>query len=206
MNKSEILEDLSFLMYLVPFLVSGAYAFYSAYPQELPIPPSEAVYLAVTKSPEVFAIGSVCVMAGLLLRVVPCPPVERHRKILEAIGRLQWVAVSSFGLAIVSALSTMRFSGNVSAVFSLVLEGRYALVFPLFMLILSFLISPAVSLGKVVRIVLSEEGPLILALASPVVMFALWKASLSPSLAFVAGIVVAGIAAAIIAVRPPQRK
>ena len=193
MDRAEALEDLSLLLFLSPLITSAAAAFLYAYPS-LPLPPDAEIYLAVTKSPEVFLIGVVGVLAGLVLPVLATVPAKRRERLLRGAGGLQWVPVLSVVLAVVCAWSSQGLFVDASRVASLFLEGRYNLVFPLVVMFFSLAVNPSLQLVTVGRVLLGEGGAIVLALISPFILFGLWRSSAPPPVASGAALLVVGLA------------
>ncbi|MBI2184914.1 MAG: hypothetical protein HYU39_08160 [Thaumarchaeota archaeon] len=194
MSSKETVDDISLVLYLTPLIVSTAYAFLSV---GIPLPLTSSIYLTVTKSSEVFLIGLAGVLAGLLLEVLTAPKAERTQRLANGSARLQWVAIACFVLAVLSAWSTQGVLPNISSLLTVFIDGRYALAFPLLVLVLSLLINPSVRLGAVGRTLLIDEGPAILAIIAPIVMFLLWRVSASLPLAFASAIITIAISTAI---------
>lgn len=139
MSKKVSSDDLSVLLYMVPFIASGAYALYlwaaSGISSSLP----ESVYLTVTRDPILFLVGTFSVMLGVVLEVSSTGPAERPAKLNSVGNTLQTIALASFVLALVCALYANGFS-NVSGAASDFLTGRFSLVFPVVMVLFSYLI------------------------------------------------------------------
>jgi uncharacterized membrane protein YhaH (DUF805 family) len=148
LSSSGRLADASAVLYLVPFVVSGAYGLYlwaragaSAF-----VPPS--VYLGVTRDPYVFMAGSLAVALGIVLDMRGADPSQRRAKLTSIGGTLQSVAVASFVLALVSAFYANRFV-NVGGAADDFVVGRYGLVFPALMVLFSYLITARFDLRRV---------------------------------------------------------
>lgn len=193
-----MLDDVSLILYMMPFIASTAYAFLSALPTGVPLPLTGSIYLTVTKSLEVFLIGFSGVVAGLLVEIFAVPKAERSQGLVSGSSRLQRLAVACFALAVISAWSIHGIVPNISSMLSIFLEGRYALVFPLLILALSFLILPSIGLGKLLRASLIDEGPVVLALIAPIIMLVLWLASAPLPQAFAASMAIIIISTIII--------
>lgn len=140
MSKKTSSDDASVLLYMVPFIASGVYALYlwaaSGISSVLP----ESVYLTVTRDPILFLVGTFSVMLGVVLEVSSTGPAGRPTKLGSVGSTLQTIAAASFILALVCALYANGFS-NVSGAANDFLVGRFSLVFPLVMLLFSYLIT-----------------------------------------------------------------
>jgi len=140
MNKKVSSDDASVLLYAVPFLASGIYALYlwaaSGISSVLP----GTVYLTVTRNPILFLVGTFSVMLGVVLEVSSTGPAGRPAKLGAVGSTLQTIAAASFILAIVCAFYSNGFS-SVSGAADDFLLGRFDLIFPLVMLLFSYLIT-----------------------------------------------------------------
>lgn len=132
--------DLSALLYLVPFLVPGIYGLYLWVKAGIsPILPS-SVYLAVTRDPIVFVVGTLAVMLGLMVEISGTEQRARTAK-LESIGNnLQSMAVAALVLVLIAAWYANGFT-DLSNMATDFIVGRYGLVFPTILVLLSFLIT-----------------------------------------------------------------
>jgi hypothetical protein len=149
MSKKFSSDDVSILLYMVPFIASGVYALYlwavSGISSVLP----ESVYLTVTRNPILFLVGTFSVLLGVVLEVASAAPSGRPAKLSSVGSTLQNIAVTSFILALVCAFYANGFS-NVSGAASDFLTGRFSLVFPAVMVLFSYLVTARfnlVSLG-----------------------------------------------------------
>ncbi len=140
MSKKVSLDDASVLLYTVPFIASGVYALYlwaaSGISSVLP----ESVYLTVTSDPILFLVGTFSVMLGVVLEVSSAGHAGRPAKLGSVSSTLQTVAAASFILALACALYANGFS-NVSGAANDFLVGKFSLVFPLMILLFSYLIT-----------------------------------------------------------------
>ena len=148
MSSRGYFGDISALLYLSPFAISGAYAIILWVRTGLSyfLPPS--VYLTVTRDPIVFAIGTIAVILGVALDESSVEPSKRGDKV-EGLGKtLQAMAFGSLVLAIASALYANGFR-NISGAANDFTVGRYGLVFPVFLFLMSYLITAKVDLSSV---------------------------------------------------------
>lgn len=147
MNSKGYAGDISALLYLAPFAISGLYAVYlwvlhgvSAF-----LPPS--VYLTVTRDPIVFVAGTAAVFLGLILDESSVGPGDRQKKTEGLSSLLQSMAVASLVLALISALYANGFIGLSGAADDFIV-GRFALVFPAMLVLMSYLITAKFGLGS----------------------------------------------------------
>jgi len=148
MSKKVSSDDASVLLYMVPFIASGVYALYlwatSGISSVLP----GSVYLTVTRDPILFLVGTFSVMLGVTLEVSSTGLAGRPAKLGSVSGTLQTIAAASFILAIVCALYANGFS-NVSGAANDFLSGRFDIIFPLAMLLFSYLITARFNLASI---------------------------------------------------------
>ncbi len=133
-------EDLATVLYLVPFVGALAYGVFlwaqSGISLLLPTP----VYLAVTRDPYLFAIGSVATMVGVIIEVNGTDPAARPAKLLSLGSTLQSIAVAALALVLICAFYTNGFV-DVSGAATDFIVGRYGIVFPATLVLFSYLIT-----------------------------------------------------------------
>ncbi|HUI85744.1 MAG TPA: hypothetical protein VLY21_01145 [Nitrososphaerales archaeon] len=138
MNRAEAYEDLSTVLFLVPFLVAGVYAIVLWVGKGFSALLPTDVYLTVTRDPYVFLIGSFAVFGAVYVDVRSQAVADRPKRLTVLSGTLQKVAAASFILALLCALYA-----NLTNPSNTVLDfivGRYSLVFPALLVLLSYLI------------------------------------------------------------------
>lgn len=131
---------------MVPFLVSGVYGLVLWAQQGLSALLPSVVYLDVTRSPYVFIAGSFAVMAGLVIELRGVEPSRRPAKLSSLGSMLQTVAIASLVLALLAAVYANGL--NLGGAASDFIVGRYALVFPAVMILLSFLLTAQFSFSS----------------------------------------------------------
>ena len=132
--------DLSAVLYLVPFVVPGIYGLYLWIQGGIsPILPSN-VYLTVTRDPYVFIIGSLAVIFGMLVDVNRTDHKDRTAKLATIGNSLQSMAIASLVLVVIAAWYANGFT-NVSGLATDFIVGRYGLVFPAVLVLLSYLVT-----------------------------------------------------------------
>jgi hypothetical protein len=179
MDKIEIVEDVSFLLYMVPILLNGIYALFLWFPQGIGFALPSEVYLKVTKDPVIFLAGFSVICIALLLETQTTPKNMRAEKVEQNISRIRILAFLSLALSIITAWSATGYSSNFINLLSLYTEGRYAMIYPALLLGFSFLIHPSLKFGLKKSHIGYEVVPLILFLLSPVSLFILWRAKLN---------------------------
>ena len=133
-------EDVSTLLFLVPFVASGIYGLVLWVQLGIsPILPT-SVYLTVTRDPVLFIVGSLSVMLGVMIEVNSADPSARQAKLASVGGSLQSIAIASLVLVIISAFYANGFFDLSGAATDFII-GRYALVFPTTLVLLSYLLT-----------------------------------------------------------------
>ncbi|HLQ07183.1 MAG TPA: hypothetical protein VK126_05455 [Nitrososphaerales archaeon] len=133
-------EDISTLLFSVPFLASGIYGFVLWIQSGIsPVLPT-SVYLTVTRDPILFIIGSLSIMLGVMIEVNSADPSGRQAKLASLSNNLQSMAIASLILVIISALYANAFIDLSGAATDFII-GRYALVFPAMLVLLSYLLT-----------------------------------------------------------------
>jgi hypothetical protein len=167
MNRKEMYEEVSFLLLLVPFFAAAAYALYlwalEGFSYYLP----EQVYLGVTRNPDLFLLGILAIILSAVMEVSIEEKARRSEHVLPLSKRLQKLAAASFVLAIITAWYANRFSLDLSGTGADLFGGRYTIVFPALLVLLSFLIVTPVNLRSLAQ---AKTLAIILLLAVPVVI------------------------------------
>jgi hypothetical protein len=182
MEKIELVEDVSFLLYMVPIVLNGIYALFLWFPQGIGFALPSEVYLKVTKDPVIFLVGFSVICIALLLETKTSPENMRVEKVEQNISRMRLLAFLSIALSIISAWSATGYSSDFINLLNIYTEGIYAMIFPALLLGFSFLIQPSIKLGLKISNIVYEVVPLILFLLSPVSLFILWRFNLPASL------------------------
>ncbi|MGB9659434.1 MAG: hypothetical protein ACPLY9_02775 [Nitrososphaerales archaeon] len=187
MDKLEMIEDTTFILYLSPLLINGLYALYLSFAQNLP--PSD-VYLGVANNIVILLASVLVVLIALVIEIRISPKDTRIKKIEENVSRMRILA---FLFIILSLFSVFVTSGNS---LDLYLEGRYAILYPLFLLALSLVLSPSITHFFKFSLIIFEIIPIVLMIASPLLLYILWRMGLSYSIVFSISLLVfiAGVA------------
>ena len=169
--------DVALLLYAAPFIINFAYALYLWFGSGISSTLPQFVYLEVSQSPYLFLVGFAAVaLAGVIDFNAEAP--ESKKKSLVALSRrLQLIAFVSIVLAFLSAWYAASFDLG-TGIFNL-LDGRYPLVFPALLVLLSFLILPSVKLQGANR---KNLLVVVLLIASPAVLYELGKRNTSAGL------------------------
>ncbi|MDG6988424.1 MAG: hypothetical protein JRN21_03770 [Nitrososphaerota archaeon] len=132
-------EDISTLLYMAPFLVSGLYGLFLWARGGLSALLPNAVFLQITRSPYVFVVGTLCVMVGLAVEMRGTPLPARREKLASLASTLLAIAGTSLFFALAAGLyaNGLGLGGTASDL----IVGRYDLVFPVVMVVLSLLLT-----------------------------------------------------------------
>ncbi len=172
MNRNAIIEDVSFLLFFVPLIATGVYAIILWVGQGVSAILPVSVFLNVTRNPTLFLFGSFSVMLGTILEVSSEQGEKRAETVISVSRRLQRLAEASLILAILMSWYANSFTFDLGAVGADLLIGRFNLVFPALLFLLSFLIATPISLAKILR---PKSIAIIALLLVPVFLFAVGK-------------------------------
>ena len=143
------LADISALLYVAPFAISGVYAIYLWAQVGISAVLPTTAYLGVTRDPIVFIIGTSAVLLGVVLDQMSFDASARAGQVPSLAKRLQSMAIASLVLALICAVYAnvgakpwVDFSGAADDF----IVGRYALVFPVMLFMMSYFVSSKVSL------------------------------------------------------------
>ena len=146
MMNSRSSDDVSALLYLVPFVATGAYAIYLWVSAGISAILPSSVYLAVTRDPILFALGTFALLVGMVVDVRGADPAGRRAKMVSLGSMLQSMAAFSLFAVVVSALYAN--GGDLSGAADSILVGRFGLVFPAMLVLLSYLASADFGIGS----------------------------------------------------------
>ncbi|MFQ6135422.1 MAG: hypothetical protein ACE5KU_06400, partial [Nitrososphaerales archaeon] len=93
--------------------------------------------------------------------------------------QIQILAVICIASAAVSVWSVTGYSPSTGRLLPILLEGRYALIYPLVLFILALLLNPSVRFDFLSFDDLLKNASLILLIASPLILYGLWRAHVS---------------------------
>jgi len=167
MNRKEMYEDVSSLLLLIPFFAAALYALYLWAVEGFSFYLPEQVYLGVTRNPDVFLLGILAIILSTVMEVSSEERARRSERVLLLSKRLQKLAAASFVLAIITAWYANGFSADLSGTGADLFAGRYTIVFPALLVLLSFLIVTPINLRSLAQV---KTVAIILLLAVPVVI------------------------------------
>ena len=175
LQKAETTENISFILYLVPLISSTIYAISLWASEGLSSTLPETVYLSVTKDPYLFLIGFLAICCAVLIEVFGSSKESRLSRIETNSKQIQILAVISFSAAVLSVWSTIGYSFDISRTLQILLAGRYALIFPLMLFILAFLLNTSLKFNLLSFNNLMKNASFILMIASPLIFYGLWR-------------------------------
>lgn len=175
LQKAETTENISFILYLVPLISSTIYAISLWTSEGLSSTLPETVYLSVTKDPYLFLIGFLAICCAVLIEVFGSSKESRLSRIETNSKQIQILAVISFSAAVLSVWSTIGYSFDISRTLQILLAGRYALIFPLMLFILAFLLNTSLKFNLLSFNNLMKNASFILMIASPLIFYGLWR-------------------------------
>ena len=175
LQKAETTENISFILYLVPLISSTIYAISLWTSEGLSLTLPETVYLSVTKDPYLFLISFLAICCAVLIEVFGSSKESRLSRIETNSKQIQILAVISFSAAVLSVWSTIGYSFDISRILQILLAGRYALIFPLMLFILAFLLNTSLKFNLLSFNNLMKNASFILMIASPLIFYGLWR-------------------------------
>ncbi len=175
LQRAETTENISFILYLVPLISSTIYAISLWASEGLSSTLPETVYLSVTKDPYLFLIGFLAICCAVLIEVFGSSKESRLSRIETNSKQIQILAVISFSAAVLSVWSTIGYSFDISRTLQILLAGRYALIFPLMLFILAFLLNTSLKFNLLSFNNLMKNASFILMIASPLIFYGLWR-------------------------------
>jgi len=176
-------EDISTVLYLVPIIAPVVYALVLWAQSGISLVLPSSVYLTVTRDPYLFTGASLAVILGVIIEVNETEPGARAAKLASLGATLQSIAVASLVIVLISALYANGFTDIEGAATDFII-GRYGIVFPAALVLLSYLITVQYKLPGVTMRQLLAAVVLFLV---PVSLFELGKRvdALGVSVAFV---------------------
>ncbi|MEM1993950.1 MAG: hypothetical protein QXW32_00510 [Nitrososphaerales archaeon] len=164
--KKDSVEDAAFILYIFPILINGAYGLWSWIAGGADLDVLQKVYLNITREPIIFLAGLLAVCVAVLLDT-------KYLGSLEDIDRrVTRLAYFCFITALIIAIVSTGF--NIASSLTLFLQGRYALIFPALLVLLSLLMRlRGLSLGFSNGVFRGIS--LILLLISPLTLYILWR-------------------------------
>jgi len=135
-SKSTGVEDTSFILFLLPIIVSGIFAIYSAVTSSVF---NVDTYIAITGNPIIFIIAIVSVCAALLLEIYYIPSNMRSKSVNANARKMQRLAIVTLILTVLAALVALG-GAPLPIILGTFLAGRYPILFSALLVSLSFLI------------------------------------------------------------------
>jgi len=194
LKKSEMIEDIVFLLYLFPLFLNGFYALYLWFQKGISLSLPSEVYLAVTKDHVIFLMGVLAIVAALIIEVRTSPVESRAVNVEKNVSRMRILAYFCVVTSLISAWSANGYSFYILDIY---LEGGYAMLYPAFLLFLSLALSSEIRKFLKLSPILFDLLPILLIIFSPLSLYMLWRLGLPsslvypiPLLIFIAGIAI----------------
>ncbi len=191
-------EDISALLYLAPFVASGVYGLVLWVQEGISAILPSSVYLTVTRDPILFMLGTLAVLLGVMVEVNGTDQAARRSRLASIGSTLQSMAAASLILVLLSAWYANGFTdlGGAAADF---IVGRYGIVFPAMLVLLSYLISAQFRLSSLRR---RKSLAVIVLLLVPVSLYEIGKRALFVGLLIAFLLLLAGLGIYLV----PERK
>jgi hypothetical protein len=175
LERAELAENISFILYLIPLVASVVYALTAWVTNGLSSALPITVYLTVTKDPYLFLIGFAAICSAVLVEIIGSPSATRIAKLISNIKQIQILAIVCVLSSLVSVWSATDYSPSIGRLLDVLLEGRYALIFPLMLFILAFLLSPSIRLSSLSAGRLLRNSSIALLIITPLTFYGLWR-------------------------------
>jgi len=133
-------EDISTVLYLVPFIGGVVYSVVLWAETGLSLTLPTSVFLTVTRDPYFFIISSVAVMVGVIIEMNGTEQSARAAKLSSLGNTLQSIAVASLIFVILAAWYANGFT-DIDGTATDFIVGKYGLVFPAMLVLLSYLVT-----------------------------------------------------------------
>jgi len=191
-------EDVSTLLYLVPIVVPIVYALVLWVQTGISLTLPSSVYLTVTRNPILFIGVSLAVMLGVIIEVNGTEPKARSAKLSSLGGTLQSIAIASLIIVLIGALYANGFTDITGAATDFII-GRYGIVFPAALVLLSYLLTVQFRLPGVTKWQISAAIALLLVPAS---LYEIGKRATALGIVIAFALLVIGLALYLV----PERK
>jgi len=169
--KTDIIEDITFFLYLAPILISGIYGLATMLAGGLFYAPSE-IFLLITRDSNIFIAGVLTVCIAVVLEIKFLGGEEKQSRDMRIARNVMLLAFFCFISALILAWGFAGF--DLSLASNLILTGRYSLIYPTFLIVLSVLLRLRVVQGFTSR-TLIDGGTLLLPIVSIFILYGLWK-------------------------------
>lgn len=145
-SSNERVQDVSFLLLFVPFALSIVYALLLWVEAGLSLTLPQSVFLQVAENPYVFLVGFVAVVLGATLEVTSGVGQDRRKRLIQESNKLQLIAVAALVVGVLAAWYAAGF--DIGGAMTNLLNGRYAIIFPVLVVAVSFLMLPSVTVNR----------------------------------------------------------
>ena len=179
MNRYEIYEDLSFILYIFPIIINGLYGVYLWMVQGTIFSITVDIYLTITQNIYIFLAGVLAIFIATFIDVWIKIRESKVQSFQYITSKIRNFGLLCFVLSLLSAWSATGFTFNPVNVFDVFVKGQYALLYPILLFSLSFLLTPSIKGIFKRSTIVYEFLPLILILLSPILMYVLWRSGSS---------------------------
>ena len=162
--KSELAEDLSFILFLLPLIITGGYVIWGS---ALASGFGPDIYLSITRDPIIFAISVLAVSIGTLIEVYSNPLSLREKKLGINAKRMQLLAGITISVSLVAAWASLGVSATVPGVLGLFLTARFPLIFSVVLYVLSSVLSLQFTIPTSASNLLINSASVIILLLAP---------------------------------------
>lgn len=169
MDRADISEDVSFLFFLLPLIISGiatlvASLSASAYNLD--------VYLEVTRNPFLFLASVIVVNAGTIFETYSNPLKDRRGKVLINAKRMQTLAMTILIVSAIAAWVSLGSDASFPVFIGAFLSARFPIIFALLLIFLSTVLTLPFKISKLDNTMIGNIVGVIVLLLSPISLFA----------------------------------
>ena len=163
-SRASILEDLVFILYLLPIIIPIVYSLL-LWPNM-----GQETYLKVTREPIVFIIGIISICIAILIDVKESETNDKLKLLRVNRKRIIKLFYSTIILSIIIAWISTGYQKNLITLIIFWTKGKFAVIYPLFLYLAYISISPSLKVNKLELLKLQEFIAPSLMLISPIIL------------------------------------
>jgi hypothetical protein len=163
--KSELAEDVSFILFLLPLIITGGYLLFAS---SIASGYDTDIYLSITRDPIIFMISILAVSVGTLVEIYSNPLSLREKKLEINARRMQWLAGITFLTSGVAAWVSLGGSATLPAFFGLFLTARFPLIYSVLLAVLSSVLTLQFKIPSTESSLVVNSTSVIILLLAPV--------------------------------------
>jgi hypothetical protein len=167
--KSELAEDISFVLFLLPLILTGGYVIWGS---ALSSGFNTDIYLSITRNPIIFAVSIGAVSAATLIEVYSNPSAVRETKLGINARRMQLLAGTTIFASVVAAWISSGSSATLPGVLGLFLSARFPLIFSVLLYVLSSVLSLQFKVPAIASNLIVSSTSVVVLLLAPIFFFA----------------------------------